>query len=77
MGLSLTLLLSPYHQPELLKFCHPQAMNWVLTLEDTDHQGHSRRAQVLPTPQSQFSCQWPWAYTQNVGHEQTEPGLET
>ena len=48
MGLPLTLLLLPHHQPELLKFCHPQAMNWVLTLEDTDHQGHSRRAQVLP-----------------------------
>lgn len=48
MGLSLTLLPSPYHQPERTKFCHPQAMNWVLTLEDTDHQGHSRRAQVLP-----------------------------
>lgn len=36
MGLPLTLLLLPHHQPELLKFCHPQAMNWVLTLEDTD-----------------------------------------
>lgn len=32
--------------------------------------GGGRRAQALPTPQSRFSCQWPWAYTQNVGHEQ-------